>query len=137
MAASFSANSMTLAPRVVAEIHSAGRPSLPTWAPMMDPTRQQRAQLSPLPIIVKRTVSTKFPLELAKQCMTFDKLPGTPGKKINYLIIKIAGLLLIYILSRANEARTPMNRLGSGQRRDTDQGPFSPPTGGLDLIRFT
>ncbi len=29
------------------------------------------------------------------------------------------------ILWRASEAGSPTNRLGSGQRRDTDQGPFS------------
>ncbi len=29
-----------------------------------------------------------------------------------------------------------MNRLGSGQRRDTDLGPFSPSTGGLDLTKM-
>ncbi len=37
------------------------------------------------------------------------------------------------ILSRASQAGSPTNRLGSGQRRDTDQGPCSPSTGGLKL----
>ncbi len=30
----------------------------------------------------------------------------------------------MYILSHASKAGSPMNRLGSGQRRDTDQGPL-------------
>ena len=38
-----------------------------------------------------------------------------------------------YILSRVSEVGSPINHLGSGQRRDTGQGPFSPLTGGLDL----
>ena len=37
------------------------------------------------------------------------------------------------MLSRASEAGSIPNRLGSGQRRDTDQGPFSPSADGLDL----
>ncbi len=41
--------------------------------------------------------------------------------------------LIRYILLRASEVGSPMNHLGSGQRRDTGQGPFSPFTGGLDL----
>ena len=38
-----------------------------------------------------------------------------------------------YILSSATEVGSLNNRLGSGPRRDTDQGPFSPSTGGLGL----
>ncbi len=34
--------------------------------------------------------------------------------------------MYMYILSRTSEAGSPTNRLGSGQRQDTDQGPFSP-----------
>ncbi len=42
-------------------------------------------------------------------------------------------IALDYILSLASEAGSLTNRLGSGQRQDTDQGPFSPSTDGLDL----
>ncbi len=50
---------------------------------------------------------------------------------LSFEIIKFQPL--IYILSRASEAGSPTNRLGSGQQRDTDQGPFrsSPPVYGL------
>ena len=34
--------------------------------------------------------------------------------------------MLQYILSRDSKAGSQTNRLGSGQRRDTDQEPFSP-----------
>ena len=51
------------------------------------------------------------------------------------LMVLAAGLTptLGYILSQASEMGSPTNHLGSGQRRDTDQGPFSPLTGGLAL----
>ncbi len=39
----------------------------------------------------------------------------------------------IKILSRASEVGSPTNHLGSRQRRDTGQGPFSPLTGGQGL----
>ncbi len=39
----------------------------------------------------------------------------------------------VLYIPRASEAGSPTNRLGSGQRRDTDQGRFSPSIGGLDL----
>ncbi len=42
-------------------------------------------------------------------------------------------MVMYIILLRASEMGSPKNHLGSGQRRDTDQGPFSPLTGGLDL----
>ncbi len=41
--------------------------------------------------------------------------------------------MLVNILSRASEAGSPTSRLGSGQRLDTDQGPFSPSPDGLGL----
>ncbi len=40
------------------------------------------------------------------------------------------------ILSRVSEAGFPKNRLGSGSRRDMDQGPFSPSIGGLGLTHI-
>ncbi len=40
----------------------------------------------------------------------------------------------IYILSSASKVGSPTNHLGSGQQRDTDQGPFSLLTGGLYLM---
>ena len=42
-------------------------------------------------------------------------------------------IYLSNILSFARRAGSPKNRLGSGPRRDTDQWPFSPSTGGLGL----
>ncbi len=45
----------------------------------------------------------------------------------------IKSLICGLILSCASEVGSPTNHLGSGQRRDKDQGPFSPLRGGLDL----
>ncbi len=38
------------------------------------------------------------------------------------------------ILSRASKVGSLINHLGSGQRRDTDPGPFRPLTSGLNLM---
>ncbi len=45
---------------------------------------------------------------------------------IQYLLIKILLIYLVIVLSHAIEVGSPMNHLGSRQRRDMDQGPFSP-----------
>ncbi len=47
------------------------------------------------------------------------------GCILNFVEYNIMGRTSI-ILSRASEAGSPTNRLGSGQRLDTGQGPFSP-----------
>ncbi len=36
----------------------------------------------------------------------------------------------------ASKVGSPTNHLGSGQRRDMDQGPFNLLTGGLDLVNY-
>ncbi len=55
--------------------------------------------------------------------------------KINIPFMKLsASRRVINILSCANEVVSLTNHLGSGQRRDTEQGPFSPLTGGLDKV---
>ncbi len=57
----------------------------------------------------------KFYKPLPGMIFSLHKLVGHSAKVVNK-----------NILSRASEVGSPTNHLGSGQRRDTDQGPFSP-----------
>ena len=60
------------------------------------------------------------------QCQVLE----TQRQNVSLFFLKIGHC----ILSRASEVGSLMNHLGSAQRLDTDQGPFSPLTGGLEYL---